>query len=77
MFMVFLALQKTIELSWRQEKNFDMHVHVQVFNVAIILNGETINEEIMNKFKFTFRDNVFNWCNNYMHDYPNCKFANL
>ncbi len=54
-----------------------MHVHVQVFNVAIILNGETINEEIMNKFKFTFRDNVFNWCNNYMHDYPNCKFANL
>jgi len=54
-----------------------MNVHVWLFIVVIKLNGEIINEEIMNKFNFTFRDNVFNWCNNYMHDYSKCKFANL
>jgi hypothetical protein len=36
-----------------------------------------VDEEIANLFKFTLRDNAFNWCNNYMWDNPNYKFANL
>jgi hypothetical protein len=26
-------------------------------------------------FSFTFRDIMFDWCNNYMGDYPNCIFV--
>lgn len=59
------------------KKNFDPNVHVQVFKVTIKVNGEMVDEEIANLFKFTLRDNAFNWCNNYMWDNPNYKFANL
>ncbi len=46
-------------------------VHVKVFKVAIRINGETEDVYIVNLFSFTFKDIVFDWCNNYMGDYPN------
>jgi hypothetical protein len=36
-----------------------------------------VDEEIAKKFNFTLRDNTFNWCNNYMRNNPNCRFAYL
>jgi hypothetical protein len=56
-------------------KDFDPNAHVRVFKVAIIINGETKDVEIVNLFSFTFRDIVYDWCNNHMGDYPDCIFA--
>jgi hypothetical protein len=58
-------------------KDSNPNVHVRVFKVAMRANGETKDAKIINLFSFTFRDIVFNWCNNYMGDYPNCTFAKL
>ncbi len=44
---------------------------------TIKANGGTKDEKIVNMFNFTFRDIVYNWCYNYMGDYPNCIFAKL
>ncbi len=40
-------------------------------------NGEIENVEIVNLFSFSFRNIVFDWCNNYMGDYPDCTFVEL
>lgn len=58
-------------------KVFNLDVHVQIFKVTIKPNVETKVEEITNIFNLTFRDILFNWCNNYMWDYPNYKFVDL
>jgi hypothetical protein len=58
-------------------KDFDLDVHVKVFKVAIKANNETYDVEIVNMFSFTFRDIMFDWCNNYMGDYPDCTFVEL
>jgi hypothetical protein len=39
-------------------------------------NGEIENVEIVNLFSFSFRNIVFDWCNNYMGD-PDCTFVEL
>jgi hypothetical protein len=56
-------------------KDSNPNVHVIVFKAAIRANGETKDEKIVNLFSFTLKDIMFNWCNNYMGDYPNCTFA--
>jgi hypothetical protein len=61
----------------KYKKNFDPNAHVRVFKATIKANYEMIDEEISNWFNFTSKDNGSNWCNNYMQDHPNCKFANL
>ncbi len=58
-------------------KDINPYAHVNVFKVAIKTNGEIENEKKTNLFSFTFKDIVFDWCNNYMGDYPNCIFAEL
>jgi len=58
-------------------KDSNLDAHVRVFKVAIKANGETDDVEIVNLFNFTFKDIVFNWCNNYMGDYPDCTFVKL
>jgi hypothetical protein len=51
-------------------KDLDPDVHVGVFKVAIRANGEIEDAKIINLFSFTFKDIVFDRCNNYMGDYP-------
>jgi hypothetical protein len=58
-------------------KNSNPNVHVKVFKTAIKANGEIEDVEIVNMFSFTFRDIMFNWCNNYMGDYLECIFVEL
>jgi hypothetical protein len=58
-------------------KNSDLDVHVKVLKAAIRANGKIEYAKIVNMFSFTFRDIVFDWCNNYTGDYPNCTFAKL
>ncbi len=58
-------------------KDFDLDAHVIVFKVIIKANGETKDVDIGNQFSFTFKDNVYDWCNNYMGDYQDCTFAEL
>jgi hypothetical protein len=40
-------------------KDFDPDVHVRVFKATIRANGKTENEEIVNLFRFTLKDIVF------------------
>jgi hypothetical protein len=61
----------------KYKKNFDPNAHVQVFKADIKTNIEIVNEEITNLLNFTLRDNTFNWCNNYMRNNPNYRFADL
>jgi len=56
-------------------KDSNPNVHVIVSKAAIRANGEIKDEEIVNLFSFTLKDIMFNWCNNYMGDYPNFTFA--
>jgi hypothetical protein len=58
-------------------KDSDPKAHVRIFKASIRINGEIENAEIVNLFSFTLRDIVFDWCNNYMGDYPNCTFTKL
>jgi hypothetical protein len=58
-------------------KDINPYVHVNVFKVAIKTNGEIENDKKINLFSFTFRNIVFDRCNNYMGDYPNYIFAKL
>jgi len=56
-------------------KDSNPNVHVIVSKATIRANGEIKDEEIVNLFSFTLKDIMFNWCNNYMGDYPNFTFA--
>jgi hypothetical protein len=56
-------------------KDSNLDAHVIVFKATIKANGETKDVEIVNLFNFTLRNIVFDWCNNYTRDYPNCTFA--
>jgi hypothetical protein len=53
-------------------KDFDPNAHVKA---VIKTNNEIDDAKIVNLFSFTLRNIVFDWCNNYMGDYPNCVFA--
>ncbi len=61
----------------KYKKDFNLYAHVQVFKATIKANYKMIDEEIANLFNFTSKDNGSNWCNNYMRNHPNCKFAYL
>jgi hypothetical protein len=54
-------------------KDVDPNAHVRVFKVAIRTN----DVEIVNLFNFTFKNNVSNWCNNYIEDYLDSTFVEL
>lgn len=40
------------------KKNYNMDVHVWIFEATIKTNGETLDEEITNLFNFTFKGNA-------------------
>jgi hypothetical protein len=58
-------------------KDSNLDVHVRVFEATIKANSEIDDAKIVNLFSFTLGDTVFDWCNNYMGDYPNYIFAEL
>ncbi len=58
-------------------KNFNPYAHVKVFKVAIRANNETNYVKILNLFNSTLIDTMFDWCNNYLGDCPNCTFVEL
>jgi len=58
-------------------KDFDPDAHVTIFKTAIRTNGETKDAKIINPFSFTFKDIMFDWCNNYIEDYLYYTFVEL
>jgi len=50
---------------------------LEYLKATIRINNETDDVEIVNLFNFTLKYIVFNWCNNYLGDYPYCTFAKL
>jgi hypothetical protein len=55
----------------------DQDANVRIFKVATKTNSETNDVEIINLFNFTLKDTIFDWCNDYMGDYPYCIFVEL
>jgi hypothetical protein len=58
-------------------KDFDPNVHVIFLKIAIRANSETNDVKIINMFSFTLSFFLYDWCNNYMGDYPNFTFVEL
>jgi hypothetical protein len=58
-------------------KDSNPDVRVRVFKTTITTNSEINDVEIVNMFSFTIKDIMFDWCNNYMGDYPGYTFAEL
>jgi hypothetical protein len=46
-------------LNYPKYKNFSPDAHVQIFKVVIKANNEIVNEEVINLFNFTLKDNAF------------------
>jgi len=42
-------------------KDTDPNAHIRVFKKAIIVNGETVEFDIINLFGFTLYDSIFEW----------------
>ncbi len=58
-------------------KDIDPDVHIKVFKKAIKSNGEIMEVDIINLFGFTFKDNIFEWGENFVQNHPNCIFEKL
>jgi hypothetical protein len=58
-------------------KDIDLNARIRVFKNAIKANGETIEFNIINFFGFTFKDNMFEWGENYIQNHPNCTLEEL
>jgi hypothetical protein len=52
-------------------KDTNPNAHIKVFKKAINVNGETMEADIINLFGFTFRDNIFEWGEDYVRDHLN------
>jgi hypothetical protein len=55
-------------------KDFDPYVHVRIFKATIRANGEIKDAKIVDLFSFTFKDILFDWCNNYTGEYLDLLF---
>jgi hypothetical protein len=58
-------------------KDTNPDAHIRVFKKAIKANGETMEANIINLFGFTFKNNIFEWGENYVQDHPNYIFEEL
>jgi hypothetical protein len=52
-------------------KDTNLDAHIKVFKKAII------EVNIISIFGFTFRDNIFEWGENFVQNHPNCIFEKL
>jgi hypothetical protein len=57
--------------------DIDLDVHIKVFKKALKVNGETMEADIIRLFGFTFRNNIFEWGENFVQDQPNWTFEKL
>jgi hypothetical protein len=63
---------------FKYKKDSNLDARVRVFKATIKVNGDLmLIEEIKNLSNFTLKDNALNWCNNYMRDFLNHRFADL
>jgi len=58
-------------------RDIDMDVHIRVFKKAIKIDGETVEVDIINLFGFTFKDNIYEWGENYVQDHLYYTFEEL
>ncbi len=58
-------------------KDTNLDVHIKVLKKAIIVNGEIMELNIINMFGLTFKDTIFEWGENFVHDNPNCTLEEL
>ncbi len=58
-------------------QNTNLDVHIKVFKKAIKANGEMMEVDIINLFRFTFKDSIFEWGESYVQDHPKCIFEKL
>jgi len=54
-----------------------LNAHITILKKAIKINREIMEANIINMFGFTFRDNIFEWGENYVQNHPNCNFEKL
>jgi hypothetical protein len=77
------VLELAIKLPYRKlqyptyVKNTDLSAHIKIFKKATKANGEIVEVDIINLFGFTLKDNIFEWGENFIQDYPNCTFEKL
>jgi hypothetical protein len=50
---------------------------IQMFKTTIRANGEMVEANIISMFSFIFKDNIFEWGENFVQDHPNCNFEKL
>jgi hypothetical protein len=55
-------------------KDIDLDIHIRVFKKAIKTNGEIVEADIINLFRSIFKDNIFEWGENYVQSHPNYTF---
>jgi len=55
-------------------KDIDLDIHIRVFKKAIKTNGEIVEADIINLFRSIFKDNIFEWGENYVQSHPNYAF---
>jgi hypothetical protein len=55
-------------------KDTNLDAHIKMFKKAIKTNGETMEANIINLFRFIFKNNIFEWGENYVQSHPNYSF---
>jgi len=50
-------------------KDIDHDVHIRIFKKTIKVNGEIVDDDIINLFGFTLWDNILEWGENFVQDH--------
>ncbi len=81
--IVQLIPKSTTKLPYRKlrhpfyVKDIDSNVHIEMFERAIKGNGERVEVDTINLLGFTFKDNMFEWEENFVENHPNYTFEEL
>jgi hypothetical protein len=58
-------------------KDTNLDAHNRVFKKTIKVNGEIMEDDIINLFGFTLQNNILGWGKIFVQDHPNCTFEEL
>ncbi len=78
-----LVLEPTTKLPYKKlqypthVKNTNLDAHIKIFKKSIKANGEMMEANIVNLFRFTLKDSNFEWGENYVQDHPNYTIEEL
>jgi hypothetical protein len=81
--IVQLVLEPTTKLPYKKlqypthVKNTNLDAHIKIFKKSIKANGEMMEANIVNLFRFTLKDSNFEWGENYVQDHPNYTIEEL